>query len=60
MNGYVIKKGARYVAPAGSARSYTTRLERARIFATREAAEAERCPENERIETVAEQFGGRR
>jgi hypothetical protein len=47
---YVIRRtdGA-YVAPAGSQSSYTKHLDRARTFATREAAERERCPENEHV-----------
>lgn len=47
---YVIKRtdqGGGYVAQSGSKSSYTTSLELARKFPTREAAEAERCPGNE-------------
>lgn len=36
-----------YVAPPGSARSYVRDDFRARKYATREAAEADRCQENE-------------
>lgn len=42
-----------WVTPSGSARSYTNKLQNARIFHTREAAERERCG-NERIQTVEE------
>lgn len=48
---YVIKRtpdGA-YVARRGSASSYTRVLQHARAFSTREAAEADRCPDNEVI-----------
>lgn len=38
-----------YVAPAGSVRSFTPFISRARRFTTREQAEAECCPDNERI-----------
>jgi hypothetical protein len=40
----------KYVSRPGSLRSYTNRLEDARVFRTREDAEKERCVENE--ETV--------
>lgn len=49
---YVIERtdqGGGYVAPAGSRGSYVRELQRARTFPTREAAERERCPENERV-----------
>jgi hypothetical protein len=47
---YVIRRddGA-FVAPPGQRSSYTRDLTRARTFQTREAAERERCPENERV-----------
>lgn len=38
-----------YVAPAGSKRSYVRNIAFARVFITREEAEAERCVENEVI-----------
>jgi len=38
-----------YVAPAGSARAYVRNPALARVFATLEEAEAERCVENEVI-----------
>jgi hypothetical protein len=38
-----------YVAPAGSARSYVRNIAFARVFITREEAEAERCVKNEII-----------
>ena len=53
---YLLKRtdqGGGYVAPAGSAKSYTHNINRARRFDTREAAEAERCPGNEVIVEVA-------
>ena len=42
---YVIVRNedGKYVAPPGSKHSYTTRLERARTFSTREAAQADCC-----------------
>ena len=39
----------KYVAPAGSQHSYTAKLEEARQFPTREAAEADRCVDSETI-----------
>ena len=53
---YVIQRttdGA-YVNQPGSRASYTRSLERARKFATREAAEADRCPGNEQIVPVSD------
>lgn len=49
-NGHVIKSNetGKYVARSGSERSYTRRLEEARIFKSREEAKAECCG-NERI-----------
>jgi len=41
--------GGRYVARPGSHGAYTRLLQHARTFRTREEAERERCPENERI-----------
>jgi hypothetical protein len=45
-------QGGGYVAPAGSAKSYTKRRDRARQFPTYAAADADRCPGNEIIEEV--------
>ena len=50
---YLIKKGNKYVALAGSKNSYTTSIRRARRFPTREAADADCCPGNERVVSVA-------
>lgn len=53
---YVIRRtdqGGGYVAPPGQDKSYVRDLRRARTFDSREAAEAERCPENEVIEEFA-------
>ena len=44
----------RYVTPPGSRGSYTTALQHARTWSTREAAERERCPGNERVLSVDE------
>ena len=43
-----------YAAPHGSVASYTRSLQFARIFNTREAAEQDRCPDNERVVSVAD------
>lgn len=46
----------KYVARPGSKNSYTKFLQHARVFRTREEAERDRCPENERIVDIAEEF----
>jgi len=52
---YVIRRtdqGGGFVAPQGSKKAYTFQRLRARIFKTREAAEADRCPGNEVVEPL--------
>lgn len=47
---YILKRtdqGGGYVSKPGSAKSYTRRLNQARKYPTLEAANADRCPENE-------------
>jgi len=56
---FVIKRtdqGRGYVTPAGSRNSYTRYLQAARVFDTREAAERERCPDNEVVVPVREEM----
>jgi hypothetical protein len=53
---YVIKRGNEYVAPAGSHKSYTKKLENARTFPTRAAAEADACG-NESVHAVSDLVG---
>lgn len=48
-----------FVAPPGSPKAYVKSLQNARTFPTREAAERERCPENERIVRVEDAMGAR-
>ena len=58
---FVIKRtdqGGGYVARPGSRNSYTTRIERARVFDTKEDAERDRCVENEIVLPVREVMGG--
>jgi hypothetical protein len=43
-----------FVTPPGSERSYTPFLQAARIFATREKAEKERCSGNEQVAPVTD------
>lgn len=53
---YVIRRipdGA-FVAPSGRKASYARSLQHARIFPTRESAERDRCPENERVYAVSD------
>lgn len=55
--GYVIQRtdqGGGYVARPGSRGSYTGKLQEARVYPTRQAAEADRCVENERVLSVDE------
>jgi hypothetical protein len=54
---YVIKRNedGAYVAPRGSASSYTKQLQNARTFSTREEAERERCG-NETIHHAHDQL----
>lgn len=57
--GYIIERtdqGGGYVAKPGSNSSYTHRLEDARVYPTREAAERDRCPGNEAIRELREVF----
>jgi hypothetical protein len=49
---YVIQRtdqGGGYVAQSGSAHSYVKDSKDARKFSTKEEAESERCPQNERV-----------
>ena len=48
------KETGKYVAPAGCHHSYTAKLEEARQFPTREAAEQDRCVESETIRPTSE------
>lgn len=52
---YVIQRtdGA-FVAPPGSPHSYTQSIFKARKFDTRQAAESEVCPANERVRSTEE------
>lgn len=45
------RETGKYVAPPGQSKSYTARVENARRFASREAAQGEACG-NEAIEEV--------
>lgn len=58
---YVIQRtdGA-FVAPSGSRGSYVWALQDARVWPTKEAAEPELCPGNERIVAVADLTRGGR
>lgn len=47
--GVLVRFDGKYVAMPGSKNSYTAKLERARLFPTREAAERERCVNNEYV-----------
>jgi hypothetical protein len=52
---YVIRRrdqGGGFVAPPGSKRAHTFQRLRAQIYRTREAAEADRCVDNEVVEPL--------
>ena len=49
----LVRDDGAYVAPRGHRSAYAPCLQHARVFATREAAERERCG-NERIVAVAD------
>lgn len=55
---YLIKRmtDGKFVAPRGAKHSYTTRIDLARVYQTKEEADADRCPENERIIEVPRLF----
>ena len=50
----IIGPKGKYAAKPGSRSSYTTNLKHAQKFPTKEAAEANRCPENERAVRLRE------
>lgn len=61
MSGYVlVRTDGAYVTPSGSTRAYTLALQLARIFPTREAAEQDRCVENEQVLAVEDCLRGKR
>jgi len=52
---YVLQRNdGKYVMPGGRDASYTSKLQYARIFSTRTAAEENRCVENEHIVEIGE------
>ncbi len=51
-------QGGGYVTPAGSKHSYTSKLQKARTWSTREKAESDRCPENEVVVKVRTEIAG--
>jgi hypothetical protein len=58
-NMYVIKRNdGAYVTPPGSFRSYTQRIQDARVFQSKETAEKERCPGNESVVTIENELRG--
>lgn len=57
---YIIKRTDRvdaYVARSSSENCYTSRLKYAKVFPSREAAERDRCVENEVVTTVEAEMG---
>lgn len=56
---YVIEnvETGKLVARQGSQHSYTRDIRKVRVFKSREDAEAERCPENERILKITHSEG---
>jgi hypothetical protein len=56
----LIRTDGAYVSRHGSEHSYTRRLEHARTYTTREAAQRDACVENERVEELTELMKGNR
>jgi hypothetical protein len=62
MNGYILicvgngKNDGKYVARDGSEHAYTSNLEHAKLFQTKESAEFHKCA-NETVHTLASRFG---
>ena len=56
--GYVLQhiQTGKYVAPPEEEEFYTTRIENARVFRTKQEADRERCIESERIVSLGELF----
>lgn len=52
----LVRDNGDYVTPKGSKHSYTRNMEEAQCFSTREAAELDRCVDNERIVPVINCF----
>lgn len=51
--GYVLRRtDGKFVTPSGSEHSYTSDLMKARIYPTRDAADTDRCVENESVVPV--------
>jgi hypothetical protein len=46
----------KYVGKPGSKHSYTTRIDLARVYKTKEEAEKDRCPENEHVVEIPRLF----
>lgn len=56
--GYVIRRNedGKFVARPGSERSYTNKLEDARVYPSRDAARADLCIENEHVVSLESIF----
>lgn len=52
----IVRLDGKYVAKPGSKLSYTDRLESAQIYLSREDAESNKCPENERVIRVTDRL----
>lgn len=50
----IVRSDGAFVARSGNPSSYTRALQHARTWPTREAADRERCPENETVQSVDE------
>lgn len=49
----IVRDDGQYVAKPGSQHSYTKRFEDARIYPSRDAAIADLCPDNERVQPIS-------
>lgn len=48
----IVRNDGKFVVPPGNNASYSDKLQDAWVFNTRNEAERNRCPENERVESV--------
>lgn len=53
----IVREDGKYVAPGGQESSYVTNLKDAQTYMTREEAQRNCCPENERVSTVSAEMG---
>jgi hypothetical protein len=50
----IVRDDGKFVTPAGSEKSYSDKLQDAQGYASREAADRDCCPENNRVVSITE------